>query len=1422
VLKPIFDFDYWGLPIYWIMLAVGFLFAFGSLRKKQQATWCSPGVKSKTRWVFLLTTAVSLGCANIIGWILHPEYLRLPIADRFMVAGFSFYYGALAFLGASALLLRIMQLDMKFWVDHIVPSILIVNIFGRIGCSLAGCCYGADITIFGSSVAFPARELEAIAALIMLIVFSKAVKQHRAFWFLSSYSVLRFLLEFGRADDRGFLFISWLSPAQVTSVLVWIGLAAYVVIMKFALHKNPFEKYNEFEIWNSLASQPYKPKRHGGLKKLLAFVLIGTFALAIWNPLQITSLDSAKQSMLNVFSWVGATRSQVDVIATSTGTSAQELNRETVASKEDALAIVRNADPEVGGVFEVHSQEQLANGNQLYTAHQMYRGKPILNSGRQVVVAPNNSASYMVGESIPLSGANRTREGSATNKSGPQVIKEIFGENITVKSTTEGYYYDPGTLKGDTLRNVDQVVFELAHGTILSALIDRGSGDIVTLGPDNQGANYNAALSSIMQATEAFLDPQKAVDTTGLHSDLQALNNTFAAISNNRNIEDKAFADILESSLVVTQGLATPNLSLYRDVLLRECKSYYVNHGQREREAQRRTNTVDQALRQAGIRQIEDNPVASVVMADTTVKTNGSINYPGNSNAMVLTADAGRAQTFTISTNAPVIITVMDEADLPILSMSVERNETLRIFPTDGNETLHIVVSDDPLAPGLGVYSITIQPDRVAKQRERVPGYITTKLGQIESAYNRSNVSRFVRLLHFTESGDNSWATSIGMTALAGLSSYTVKNCYGCVGLDQELLDGDKMMIVQFLTLKNGVPNIPQEIAEALKDTYLTMRYERHVEHANGSYVKATMEIRMLDALDAPPILKHTVYMEIRHIDNEEIAQQAVQALDITNDWLRQTLPKLFSGYYICDDFNSDRVRRGLGVSDEELAQDAAASFNLYRFWNDKPVKAGGREIWLKEFPRAAVAVFGHWSAEELNAFEKFTLHYNIGILKTEIRKLEWENRLHSTIPGLVATGKDIWDLVTDPIGFAGGAIFGDWWALIDLKGVIEDHVFDAMLDDMRMNAIKQIRQNKADIAAIHALLREMDPNYPEYGIAIDAGEEETTPGNTETRKGKLVFFQHGLSDSKNCWAQATCSLAVDHPNEMVSIGIPLTQRDSYYASRSAELLSDVKKLVNSGKTVLISTEFSTGYLSFADQLSEMHIMVDPFLALDAEIVLIGHSMGGLASINYALDCAKQYPSRSIRVITADTPYQPNWYARAVWNNKAGYVGILAGQQRGEAHRDLGGLPYSGKNKIDGTGAMADLRNRWNSYSGGNIHVYAIPVSMYTVYDKTKNDEKRNKNGEKLWNKIGDGIVDIPAQQGKKLHKGDVEWKNIDVQDMIIGEDVSPYTKAAKVGAMGAIHAPIDDAAKVKHPYHHVNSHDRDEMIDQIYDLLIK
>jgi phosphatidylglycerol:prolipoprotein diacylglycerol transferase len=234
LLKPLFEFDYFGLSIYNIMGAIGLVFALVLLLKKEKRSGISIETEEKVNTSFIVAGLLSLFFANFANWFLYPDLLNYPFIQRVQSAGLSFYYGVFAFFAISALLLRLYKLDFRFWINEIIPSVLIFHAFGRIGCSLAGCCYGVvidPIHFLGLSIdTFPAREIEALFLFFLFFVFSNIIKKYRLSLYLLIYSIARFFLEFGRGDNRGYLLIGALSPAQVTSIFIWLVLVAYTGI----------------------------------------------------------------------------------------------------------------------------------------------------------------------------------------------------------------------------------------------------------------------------------------------------------------------------------------------------------------------------------------------------------------------------------------------------------------------------------------------------------------------------------------------------------------------------------------------------------------------------------------------------------------------------------------------------------------------------------------------------------------------------------------------------------------------------------------------------------------------------------------------------------------------------------------------------------------------------------------------------------------------------------------------------------------------------------------------------------------------------------------------------------------------------------------------------------------------------------------
>ena len=132
-----------------------------------------------------------------------------------------------------------------WYLVRIAPiSITIAHGFGRIGCLFAGCCYGqkteAWYGVWNEFLGYktvPVQLFEAIflfvlSALMAVLLFKFHLKDNMAIY-LVSYGILRFVIEFFRADYRGD-FIPGLSPSQFWSIImVILGIAIFFVYRYF-------------------------------------------------------------------------------------------------------------------------------------------------------------------------------------------------------------------------------------------------------------------------------------------------------------------------------------------------------------------------------------------------------------------------------------------------------------------------------------------------------------------------------------------------------------------------------------------------------------------------------------------------------------------------------------------------------------------------------------------------------------------------------------------------------------------------------------------------------------------------------------------------------------------------------------------------------------------------------------------------------------------------------------------------------------------------------------------------------------------------------------------------------------------------------------------------------------------------------------
>ena len=217
------------LPMYGLCTMVGTIFALLAvfwLRKKQSPL-------SEDNLLDALIWAIVLGflCSKLLYFIVDPPQMPHSWAEVWdlISAGLVFYGGLIGGLLGLVIVSRKTKKNIITFADLMVPCFCLAHAGGRVGCLMAGCCYGMEyngpcaVVLDGVS-RLPTQIMESAFLVLLFVVLTVIyLKKPRrgtvTGWYMVLYAVWRFIIEFFRADERGT--VGPLSTSQFISLFIF-------------------------------------------------------------------------------------------------------------------------------------------------------------------------------------------------------------------------------------------------------------------------------------------------------------------------------------------------------------------------------------------------------------------------------------------------------------------------------------------------------------------------------------------------------------------------------------------------------------------------------------------------------------------------------------------------------------------------------------------------------------------------------------------------------------------------------------------------------------------------------------------------------------------------------------------------------------------------------------------------------------------------------------------------------------------------------------------------------------------------------------------------------------------------------------------------------------------------------------------------
>jgi phosphatidylglycerol:prolipoprotein diacylglycerol transferase len=250
----LFDFGGFTIYSYGVLLAAAYLLGlqFALIRARARGL---DGQRVMDLGIWIIISAL-IGAKLLL---LVVDFRQFTSSPRDLLgllrSGGVFYGGLIAAVTVALVYLRRYKLPLWTTTDVFAPGIALGHIVGRMGCLLAGCCFGRPTSVpwaitftdpaaaanVGTPLGQPLHptQLYEAGAETLILLFLLALERRgrvfpgRTFWsYMLLYGISRFVIEFYRGDSRGTVFDVLSTSQFVSLILVPLSIVMLVLLSR--------------------------------------------------------------------------------------------------------------------------------------------------------------------------------------------------------------------------------------------------------------------------------------------------------------------------------------------------------------------------------------------------------------------------------------------------------------------------------------------------------------------------------------------------------------------------------------------------------------------------------------------------------------------------------------------------------------------------------------------------------------------------------------------------------------------------------------------------------------------------------------------------------------------------------------------------------------------------------------------------------------------------------------------------------------------------------------------------------------------------------------------------------------------------------------------------------------------------------------